>query len=153
MRKGPVSFIIVDNKHLTKIGVRNLIQKSKRLYLVTTNKNHPAVQFQKKLDLIYYPREINFNDLFQRLKKQYKISRVTVQSGGTLKAILARSELIDRVSLVVAPALIGGKDTSTLLDGPSLRMEKDLKHIKTLQLIKSQKLKNSYLHLVYEVVN
>jgi 2,5-diamino-6-(ribosylamino)-4(3H)-pyrimidinone 5'-phosphate reductase len=75
-----------------------------------------------------------------------------MQSGGTLNATLLRNNLIDHVSLIVAPALIGGKNTPTLVDGGSLRTEGDLKKIKALKLKNVKKLEHSYLHLIYDVV-
>ena len=146
-----VSFIIIDNDHLKAKGVVNLINNTKRLYLVTKNKDHPAFKVKDKLEIIYYSKKIDFKDLFKKLNKKYKVNRITIQSGGTLNATLVREGLIDRVSLVVAPALVGGKETPTVIDGKSLRTEKDLKEIKALDLVKCEKLKNSYLHLVYKV--
>ena len=148
-----VNFIIIDNNHLNKKGVENLIKKTKKLYIVTSNKNHPAFKAKEKLEVIYYPSKINFNNLFKKLKQKYKVNKVTIQSGGTLNATLVREGLIDRISFVIAPSLIGGKNTSTLIDGKSLRSDKDLKQIKALKLRECKKLKNSYLHLVYDVMN
>ncbi len=153
IKKIPVSFIIVDNTHLNKTGVENLIQKGKKFYLVTTNKNHPAFRIKEKLEIIYYPKEVDFEDLFKKLKEKHKIDRITIQSGGTLNSILVRKGLIDKVSFVIAPCLIGGNDTSTLIDGKSLSSEKDLKQIKALKLRKCEKLKNSYIRLEYDVIN
>lgn len=147
-----VSFIIVDNNHLTEKGVKNLIERTKRLYLVTKNKNHPAFKFKDRLELIYYPNKVNLKDLFRKLKQEYGINRVTLQSGGTMNSILLREDLIDRLSLVFAPCLIGGKETPTVIDGISLRREKELKNIKSLKLIKIRKLKHSYLHLTYSLI-
>jgi 2,5-diamino-6-(ribosylamino)-4(3H)-pyrimidinone 5'-phosphate reductase len=87
------------------------------------------------------------------LARDYGAERVTIQSGGTLNATLVREGLIDRLLLVVAPAMIGGENTATLMDGESLRSTKDLKKIKTLQLIQAKPLKDSYLLLEYEVRN
>ena len=64
-----------------------------------------------------------------------------------------RLGLIDRVSIVVAPCLIGGRDTQSLIGGESFHREEDLRNIKTLKLIENSTLKNSYVHLVYEVIN
>src|SRR3989344_3404200 len=81
--KLPVSFLIIDNKpHLNKTGVDNFLKKSKKLYIITTNKNHPA--FQKKnadnLEIIYYKNKIDFVDLFNKLKQEYGIEKVTIQT-------------------------------------------------------------------------
>jgi len=88
--KLPVSFLIIDNEpHLNKIGVDNFVRKSKKLYIITNNKNHPA--FQRKdadnLEIIYHKKEIDFVDLFRKLKQDYEIKRVTIQTGGTLNSI------------------------------------------------------------------
>lgn len=148
-----VEFVIIDSKHLTLSGVNNLIKKTKRLYLTTTNPKHPAFKVRDKLELIYYPKKINFVDLFKKFKQKYGMNRVTIQSGGTLNATLLRAGLIDRVSFVIVPTLIGGANTPSLVDGSNLRSTNDLSKIKTLKLVKCEKLKKSYLHLVYSVDN
>ncbi len=154
--KSPVSFIIIDNKpHLNLTGIDNFIKKSKKLYIVTTNKKHPAFKRinTNNLEIIYYRDKINFSDLFQRLKESYKINKLTIQTGGTLNAIFLREKLIDQIAIVIAPILIGGKDTPTLIDGNSLTSTKELNLVKALKLIEVKKLKNSYLLLKYTVIN
>lgn len=149
-----VNFVIIDNQHLTKKGVVNLCNNLRTLYLVTSNRKHPAYQVAKKnLVIMYYPREIDFKKLFVNLKSKYKAERVTIQSGGTLNSVFLRAGLIDRISVVVVPCLIGGKDTPSLVDGKSLVTDSDLKYIKSLKLQSINKLKHDYLHLVYEVNN
>ena len=154
--KTPVNFVVVDNKpHLNNVGVDYFIKKSKKFFLITTNKSHPA--FQKvdaeNLEIMYYEKQIDFQDLFQKFKDAHNIDAITIQSGGTLNAVLLREGLIDRVSIVVAPCLIGGKDTATLIDGKSLSTIADLGMIKPLVLKKCETLANSYIHLQYDVVN
>ena len=154
-KKMTVSFIIIDNKHLAKNGVEYLLKKSKKLFIITSNKNHPAFKINntKNLEIIFYPNEIDFKNLFIKLKRDCKIKKLTIQSGGTLNSVLLRNKLIDCVSVVIAPCLIGGKNTSTLIDGKSLHFLKELKHIKALKLKKCKVLEDSYVHLVYDVIN
>ena len=147
-----VNFIIIDNKHLTKKGVENLIKNTRKVYFITSNKKHPAFKFKDQLKLIYY-KKINFKNLFREFKSKYKIDKITIQTGGTLNSIFLREGLINRISLVIAPCLIGGKDTPTLIDGESLISERDLKYIKALRLRKINQLKNSYIHLEYDLIN
>ena len=154
--KLPVSFIIVDNKpHLTSSGIDYFLKRSKTFYLVTTNKEHPA--FERKdadnLEIIYYEDRIDFPELFTRLKQRYSISRITLQTGGTMSAVLLREKLIDHVSLAIAPVLVGGRNTSSLIEGESLHNVEDLIKIKALTLKKCDVLDNSYLHLQYDVIN
>lgn len=154
--KTPVSFIIVDNKpHLTEKGVQYFINRSKLFFLVTTNKLHPAFQISipDNLEIIYYDKAIDFEDLFSKFKSIFNIETITIQSGGTLNSVLLRQGLIDFVSIVIAPCLIGGKDTPTIIDGQSFSIETELKEIKTLELKTCKILENSYLHLIYKVNN
>jgi 2,5-diamino-6-(ribosylamino)-4(3H)-pyrimidinone 5'-phosphate reductase len=152
----PVNFIIIDNQpHLKLSGIDYFLKRGKKLFLVTTNKNHPA--FERKssetLEIIFYENKINFTDLLSKLKKDFECDRLTIQTGGTLNAILLREGLIDHISIVVAPVLIGGKDTATLIDGESLHAPEELSKIKALKLVKCDVLENSYLHLQYDVMN
>ncbi|HRN85826.1 MAG TPA: dihydrofolate reductase family protein [Candidatus Dojkabacteria bacterium] len=149
-----VNFIIIDNKNLNTQGIRNLCDNVKTLFLVTTNENHPAFKLENdNLEIIFYESEVDFKDLFARLRNDYKAERVTIQSGGTLNSVFLRKGLIDRVSIVVAPCLIGGKDTSSLIDGDSLISEADLKNIKSLTLESVKQLRDNYLHIIYNVNN
>ncbi len=155
--KKQVSFVVVDNKpHLSNKGVDYLAEMSRDLVIATTNKAHPAAAMRESHDNIHvleYQREIDFGNLFTRLKRDFGAERLTVQSGGTLNTKLVRDGLIDRVLLVVAPALIGGKNTSTLMDGRSLHTLGDLDQIKALQLVQAKPLENSYLLLEYLIKN
>lgn len=156
-KKLPVSFVVVDNEpHLTERGISYLAKKSKNLIIATTNKTHPALSLKKNFDNIHvleYQERINFGNFFSKLKQQFGAERLTIQSGGTLNTTLVREGLIDRVLLVVAPALIGGKNTSTLMDGESLHTPDELNKIKALELVEVKKLENSYLLLEYRVKN
>lgn len=156
-QKLPVSFVVVDNEpHLTEKGVSYLAKKSKNLIIATTNKTHPASILKKNFDNIHifeYERIVDFRDLFQKIKQQFGAERMTIQSGGTLNTALVREGLIDRVLLVVAPALIGGKNTSALMDGDSIHTPEELGKIKALKLVQAKPLENSYLLLEYQVKN
>lgn len=155
--KLPVSFVVIDNQpHLSKNGIIYLAKKAKTLYIATTNPNHPAFKAKKELpniEILKYEDQIDLADLLNRLKQEYNADRLTVQSGGTMNASLIREGLIDHISIVVAPVLIGGKDTSTLIDGESLHSQEELSKIKTLKFKKCDVLKDSYLHLQYDVMN
>jgi len=154
--KTDVSFIIIDNKpHLNRVGVEYFIRLAKTFFLVTTNKDHPAFQYKStdNLHILYYPDQINFTHLFNELKLKYGVDSMTIQSGGSLNSVLLRDNLIDKVSIVIAPAIVGGKDTSTLVDGDSLQTLDDLAKIKALRLVENNTLNDSYIHLKYEVIN
>lgn len=155
--KIPVRFVLVDSKpHLTESGVRYLSSWLQHVYIVTTNRRHPAVKLSGELEnvtVIHFAKKIDFKKLFSLLYSDHGIKRMTIQSGGTMNALLLRAGLIDRISLVIAPLMVGGSTTSSLMDGEALHEVKDLKKLVVLQLQKVEKLKKSFLHLTYKVVN
>ena len=152
-QKTPVSFVVIDNRpHLTTQGITYLARKSKKLIVVTTNAAHPAFrakQVHQNIEIIAYKNSVDFPDLFTKLQREHSVDKLTIQSGGTLNATLVRAGLIDRLLLVVAPALVGGKDTPTLMDGESLHKTSELFKIMTLSLVQAKPLANSYLLLEY----
>ncbi|HSW88716.1 MAG TPA: dihydrofolate reductase family protein, partial [Candidatus Saccharimonadales bacterium] len=115
VQKGEVSFVIVDNKpHVNSHGCEYFAKRSKIFYVVTTNKTHPAFALQKQynnIKILLYEKTIDFLDVFRRFKEEFGIEKITIQTGGTLNAELLRLGLIDKVSIVVAPCLIGGRNT------------------------------------------
>lgn len=156
-QKTPVSFIIIDNKpHLNKNGTTYLAKKSKTLYIVTTNPKHPAFDLKKEfpnIEILKYEKEVDLADALKKFKQDYGINCITIQTGGTMNASWVREGLIDRLLLVVAPAMVGGKNTASLMDGESLHSEDELFKIKSLELIQAKPLQNSYLLLEYKVRN
>lgn len=151
--KIPCSFIIIDNKpHLNRNGVNYLSKLTKELFIVTTNKNHPAYEINNNNIKILYYEELNLNQLLEDLYNKYNVDRLTIQSGGTLNELFLRENLIDYVNIVIAPILVGGKDTSTLIDGKSIKSPKELNKLKALKLIECNQLEDSYIQLKYEVI-
>lgn len=151
--KIPVTGVIVDNKpHLTEKGMRYLSSWLERVIIVTSNAHHPAHRIAENAHVLTYEQHIDFAHLFETLKTKFGIDRVTIQSGGTLNAELLRAGLIDEVSIVVAPLLVGGSTTSTLIDGEALHSVDGLKKLKALEFISCNLLKHSYLHLRYKVI-
>jgi 2,5-diamino-6-(ribosylamino)-4(3H)-pyrimidinone 5'-phosphate reductase len=154
-QKSDLNMVVIDNyPHLNEIGITYLAKSLNKLYIVTSNENHPAHDLYKNFDnieLICFKSVIDFKNLLNKLKDTYEISNITISSGGTLNAEFVRRGLIDRISLLIAPCLIGGEKTSSLIDGESLELDEELNKIKTLKLLECSSLEASYLHLVYEV--
>ncbi|MBQ6756226.1 MAG: dihydrofolate reductase family protein [Oscillospiraceae bacterium] len=86
------------------------------------------------------------------LRADFGCERLTIQSGGTVNGLFLREKLIDCVDIVVAPVLIGGKDTATLIDGSSITSADDLPKVGVLKLTECTTLKDSYIRLRYEVI-
>ena len=148
--KTPVSFVLMDNHHLNEHGIHYFCARSQQVVLITNNAKHPAFQVSEDNLHIIYGEALP--DALVRLKKEYGCERLTVQSGGTINGIFLRKKLIDYVDIVVAPLLIGGRETSTLIDGTSLVSVDELSGIGVLKLIDCMVLQNSYIRLRYQVI-
>lgn len=68
------------------------------------------------------------------------------------RTVPAGEELFDYADIVVAPVLVGGKTTSTLIDGESITTREELDKLGVLKLIDCEKLEDSYVRLRYEVI-
>jgi 2,5-diamino-6-(ribosylamino)-4(3H)-pyrimidinone 5'-phosphate reductase len=51
------------------------------------------------------------------------VERLLVEGGGELNWVFVQAGLVDELYLTIAPALLGGRDAPTLLEGDGLRME------------------------------
>lgn len=150
--KTPVSFVIIDNKHLNEHGIRYFCALSREFVLITSNADHPAFQVDKDNLHVIYQSELSLTDALIKIKKEYGCERITIQTGGTLNGLFLHEKLLDYIDIVVAPVLIGGKDTSTLIDGKSLLSNKELSNLGVLKLQECEVLEDSYLRLRYAII-
>lgn len=150
--KTPVSFVLLDNRHLNEHGVRYFCAKSRQFVLITSNREHPAFGVGEENLHILFQEQLSLAHALAQLKTQFGCQRLTVQSGGTVNGLFLREKLFDFVDLVVAPVLIGGRDTATLVDGPSLRTREELSQLGVLRLLEAQTLQDSYVRLRYQVI-
>ena len=145
--KTPVSFVLLDNSHLTEHGVTYFCKKSKIFVLITSaynvKENNLHIIFQEKLSL---------KKALHELKLSYGCERLTIQSGGTVNGLFLREKLFDYVDVVVAPVLIGGKETASLIDGSSILSENELSKMGVLKLIECIVLNDSYIRVRYQVL-
>ena len=131
--------------------------RAQQLVVITSNRTHPAFavreQNQEQNLNIVYQEEQNLTEAFGRLKHEYGCERLTLQSGATVNGLLLRERLIDFVDVVIAPVLVGGSDTPSLIDGVSLKRRDELGDLGVLELLDVQTLANSYLRVRYRVIS
>ena len=144
----------VNSKEMpNKLPVRYFCARSKEFVLVTSNADHPAFQMDEDNLHIICQSKLSLTDALAQLKSEYGCQRITIQSGGTLNGLFLREKLFDYIDIVIAPILVGGKDTSTLIDGRSLLSESELSQLGVLKLQECMVLENSYLRLRYQVIH
>ena len=150
--KTQVSFVLLDNRHLTGHGIRYFCALSKQVVLITSNASHPAFHVEADNLHVIYQEQLGLSAALRMLKKEYGCDRLTIQSGGTVNGLLLREKLIDYVDIIVAPVLIGGRETATLIDGRSLVSTGELSELGVLKLTDCSVLEDSYIRLRYEVL-
>ena len=151
--KTAVSFVLLDNHHLNENGVKYFCALSEEFVLITSNSEHPAYKTDEDNLHIIFQEKQDLPAALSVLKKEYGCQRLTVQSGGTLNGVFLRNKLLDYVDIVIAPVLVGGKDTSTLIDGRSLFSENELAQLGVLELLNCSILEDSYIRLQYRVIS
>ena len=151
-----VTFVIIDNApHLNERGVDYICRWVGRLILVTTNPEHPAFRMREShdnLEILQYEK-LDLGQVLHDVHEKYSAERLTIQSGGNLNCQFLRDDLIDYVNIVVAPVLVGGRDTSTLIDGEAISSPEELDKIRPMKLIECKALNDSYVQLRYEVIH
>ena len=143
---------LLDNHHLSEHGVRYFAARSRQAVIITSNPSHPAFHVPAENLYIIYQEEPSLKDALRRLKSECGCDRLTVQSGGSVNSLFLREKLLDYVDIVMAPVLIGGRDTSTMIDGPSLKSVNELQNAGILRLEKCFVLEDSYIRLQYRVI-
>ena len=149
----PVSFVLLDNHNLNEQGIRYFCARSKQFVLITTNRNHLAFDVSAENLHIIFQEKLSLTDALIVLKERFGCERLTIQSGGTVNGLFLREKLFDYLDIVVAPVLIGGKDTATLIDGHSLQARDELHQLGVLRLIEARPLQDSYVRLRYKVTS
>ena len=151
-----LNFVVLDNKpHLDERGIDYLSHWVGRVIVVTTNPKHPACIVRDKYDnveVLEYD-EINLKQMLEDLYKKYGTKRLTIQSGGNMNGLFLRNDLIDYVNVVIAPVLVGGRDTPTLVDGDAITSPSELSAIRPMKLLECKALNDSYVQLKYKVIH
>ncbi|UCC11764.1 MAG: RibD family protein [candidate division WOR-3 bacterium] len=91
-------------------------------------------------------------DLVQALRMisaQYNVKTIRVDSGGTLNGVLLRAGLVDEVSILICPSLVGGSTPRSLYRADDLTAADD---VIGLKLIRSEECKDGSIWLRYEVI-
>jgi 2,5-diamino-6-(ribosylamino)-4(3H)-pyrimidinone 5'-phosphate reductase len=93
-------------------------------------------------------KRVDLGEALEVLADQHGVRVVRVDSGGTLNGALLRARLVDEISMLVVPQLIGGSSPSSLFWAPDL----DAKGAPiSAELMSSRKLKG-HVWLRYRVI-
>ncbi len=99
--------------------------------------------------LVYGDDHVDLRQALEELNNRYGVQLIRVDSGGTLNGALLRAGLVDEVSVLVHPFLVGGATCQSMFKAPELMSEQG---VITLKVTDIKKLKDDIMWLMYEVV-
>jgi 2,5-diamino-6-(ribosylamino)-4(3H)-pyrimidinone 5'-phosphate reductase len=92
---------------------------------------------------------VDMRTALKELNQRYGVKIVRMDSGGTLNGVMLRAGLVDEVSVLVHPCLVGGTRVASIFSENGLKGPDGI--IKT-RLIKAEELKDGIVWLRYEIV-
>jgi 2,5-diamino-6-(ribosylamino)-4(3H)-pyrimidinone 5'-phosphate reductase len=109
------------------------------------------IEYLKKRHINYIlagEDHVDMRAALEELNSKFNVNRVRMDSGGTLNGVLIRSGLVNEISIIVDPSLVGGISQKSIFHAPDLSSADGV--IK-LKLIHFEKFKNDNIWLRYEV--
>lgn len=118
-------FVAVDSRGRLRSGIKEFAgwQGWHTLHLVSRSTPDDYLAFLRQTGIPYFVTGVGHVDLpeaLSKLRMVLGIDRIVCTAGSRLNGALLRAGLVDEVSLVFLPALIGGTDTPTLFRSPDL---------------------------------
>lgn len=143
-------WVLVDSKGKLK-GMLHVYRRScycKDIIVIVTSKTPE--------DYINYMKERNFNMVvagdenidfklaLDKLAMYFGVRTVLTDSGGALTSVLLSEGLVDELALLISPVIVG-KDATNLF--------RTLENKVNLELIRSERIRNNHLLVVYRVLS
>ena len=92
---------------------------------------------------------VDLQAALEALYSRHGVRTVRVDSGGTLNGVLLREGLVDEISLLIDPSLVGGTSPRSFFVAPDLRSSEDLID---LRLTHVEQLRDDIVWMRYDIV-
>lgn len=92
--------------------------------------------------------KVDLREALDALNTEYGINSVRVDSGGVLNGALLRAGLVDEVSVLITPALVGGTTPKSMFSAPDLESDQD---VISLILNGAKELEDGFVWLRYDI--
>ena len=114
----------------------------------STPEGHLEYLNEENVDVIIAGEErVDLKEALMEMNKRYGVKTVRVDSGGTLSAALLREGLIDELSVIVTPCIVGGLSTNAMFSPSMLKPAQPI----VLRLKHVEDLKNGTVWLKYDI--
>jgi 2,5-diamino-6-(ribosylamino)-4(3H)-pyrimidinone 5'-phosphate reductase len=113
-----------------------------------TPKSYLEYLNQRRIDYIVAGNDyVDMRAALEELRAGYGVNTILLDSGGTLNGVMLRAGLVNEISLLVDPCLVGGAARPFFKDPASSN------GVIQLKLIQAEPVKDDVVWLRYEVVN
>lgn len=132
--------VVVDSYGKTPMNAQIFKEPGKTILAVAEDIDREKVEaFKNKgADIIRLPAAAGFLDLkklFQELGKR-EVTNLLVEGGGTLLGSFFDQGLVDKVSVFVAPMIIGGKTARSAVGGIGVERVQEARHLLKVSIIR-----------------
>jgi len=146
--------IVPDSRGRLRIWKLLRREPNWRDVVVLCSKDTPAEYIaylqKEKVDYILAgDYKVDLRKALEETNSKYGISNIRVDSGGKLNGVLLREGLVDEVSVLVHPYLVGGMTAKSLFQAPDL---KSADKVINLKLIKIEIIEHEMVWMRYEVI-
>ena len=115
-----------------------------------TPKAYLAHLQEQQIDLVVTGDDhVDLRASLEELNARYGVRVVRVDSGGTLNGVLLRAGLVDEVSLLIHPSLVGGTTPRSIFTAPDLLSPEDVLRLKLAHV---EQMAGDTLWLRYQVI-
>jgi 2,5-diamino-6-(ribosylamino)-4(3H)-pyrimidinone 5'-phosphate reductase len=115
-----------------------------------TPQDHLSYLEEQHVDyIITGTQHVDLQQALEELNTRYHCQKVRIDSGGILNGVCLRAGLVDEVSLVISPALVGGTSPQTMFVAPDLASEEG---VIPLILTQIETIRDRYLWVRYKVM-
>jgi 2,5-diamino-6-(ribosylamino)-4(3H)-pyrimidinone 5'-phosphate reductase len=115
----------------------------------TPHSHRDALRQQGVDTIVAGDQRVDLRAALQELHARHQVKVVRVDSGGVLNGVLLRAGLVDEVSFVISPELVGGTTARSMFVAPDLTSSSGVIPLKLLHVAK---MKGDFVWLRYEVV-
>lgn len=126
-RAGRPMVVIVDSRLRTPVSSRCLRDPFPRLAIVATTQRAAAKRralIRQGIEVVSFPAaadgRVNLRRLCQALVTRYGITSVLLEGGGEVLASALAQRLVDRVVWVIAPTILGGRQSPSAVGGAGI---------------------------------
>jgi len=150
MDEHPLKLVVVDSRGKFKLWHLAKLQPWWKSHAVLCSESTPKEHLEylegEGIEYIIAGGDkVDLRAALEELASRYDVKTVRVDSGGTLNGLLLREGLVDEVSILIEPCLVGGEVIT------SFHQSADI-DVKNLRLKHCEKVENGLVWLMYEVV-